>query len=147
MWVKMVRFGWSRRATLFGGDYDDRSEGIAVNAAGAIVVKAYEWRQDVLYGPYIKHGRVNATVPQDYDPAVLTLEQALAILEAKKQASSGKDTKAKGKSHRATQPDEPERNPRRAAVPVQTVRKSGKSSARATAARSATRTTTRRKTR
>ena len=24
-----------------------------VAIAGAIVVKAYEWRQDVLYGPYI----------------------------------------------------------------------------------------------
>jgi DNA topoisomerase-1 len=97
------------------------------------------------YGPYIKHGRVNATVPQDYDPAALTLEQALAILEAKKQA--GKPTKAKVKSRRATQPDEPERNPRHAVVPAQTVRKSGKSSTRATAARSATRTTTRRKSR
>jgi hypothetical protein len=26
-----------------------------VAIAGAIVVKAYEWRQDVLYGPYITH--------------------------------------------------------------------------------------------
>jgi hypothetical protein len=25
-----------------------------VAIAGAIVVKAYEWRQDVLYGPYIR---------------------------------------------------------------------------------------------
>jgi hypothetical protein len=27
--------------------------------AGAIVVKAYEWRQDVLYGPYIKQNDWN----------------------------------------------------------------------------------------
>ena len=25
-----------------------------VASAGAFVVKAYEWRQDVLYGPYIR---------------------------------------------------------------------------------------------
>ena len=25
---------------------------------GAAVVKAYEWRHDVLYGPYIKAGRL-----------------------------------------------------------------------------------------
>ena len=27
-------------------------------AGGAIIVKAYEWHQDVLYGPYIKAGRL-----------------------------------------------------------------------------------------
>jgi hypothetical protein len=26
---------------------------ILVGATGAIIVKVYEWRQDVLYGPYI----------------------------------------------------------------------------------------------
>ena len=35
------------------------------------------------YGPYVKHARVNATVPQDYDASTLTLEQALEILSAK----------------------------------------------------------------
>jgi DNA topoisomerase I len=35
------------------------------------------------YGPYVKHGRINATVPQDYDPADLTLAQAVEILAAK----------------------------------------------------------------
>jgi hypothetical protein len=25
-----------------------------VVVAGAVIVKAYEWRQDVLYGPYIR---------------------------------------------------------------------------------------------
>ena len=27
-------------------------------AGGAIIVKAYEWHQDVLYGPYMKAGRL-----------------------------------------------------------------------------------------
>jgi hypothetical protein len=26
-----------------------------VAATGAAVVKVYEWRQDVLYGPYLRH--------------------------------------------------------------------------------------------
>jgi len=30
-----------------------------VIAAGAIIVKAYEWRQDVLHGPYIKRNDWN----------------------------------------------------------------------------------------
>jgi hypothetical protein len=30
-----------------------------VIVAGAIIVKAYEWRQDVLYGPYIKQNDGN----------------------------------------------------------------------------------------
>jgi len=35
------------------------------------------------YGPYVKHGQVNATVPRDYDSDSLTFEQALEILAAK----------------------------------------------------------------
>jgi DNA topoisomerase-1 len=35
------------------------------------------------YGPYVKHGQVNATVPRDYDSETLTFEQALEILAAK----------------------------------------------------------------
>jgi DNA topoisomerase-1 len=106
------------------------------------------------YGPYIKHGRINATVPQDYDPAALTLEQALTILEAKKQGNNGRETKAKGKPTKArgarkpaAMPASSDQNGRRGAVPVQRVRQSGKSSKRAASARSATRTTTRRKSR
>jgi DNA topoisomerase-1 len=47
------------------------------------------------YGPYVKHGKVNATVSQDYDPATLTLQQAVEILAAR-QAKNGKGTKPKG---------------------------------------------------
>jgi hypothetical protein len=53
--------------TLAGQDYDAPFEGIGIMvvvteailflvcvvAIGAVVVKAYEWHQDVLYGPYI----------------------------------------------------------------------------------------------
>jgi DNA topoisomerase-1 len=39
-------------------------------------VELYEGR----YGPYVKHGGVNATVPRDLKPEELTLEQAVALL-------------------------------------------------------------------
>lgn len=36
------------------------------------------------YGPYVKHGRINATIPKDMDPETLTLEQAVVLLSARK---------------------------------------------------------------
>ena len=35
------------------------------------------------YGPYVKHGRTNATIPKDKDPKTLTLQQAVALIDAK----------------------------------------------------------------
>jgi DNA topoisomerase-1 len=32
------------------------------------------------YGPYVNHGKVNATLPKDVTPEAVTLEQALALL-------------------------------------------------------------------
>jgi DNA topoisomerase I len=55
------------------------------------------------YGPYVKHGKLNATVSQDYDPATLTLEQALEILGSK-QAKSGKGGNAQGRSKKDSKP-------------------------------------------
>lgn len=41
---------------------------------------------DGRYGPYVKHGKVNATIPKGTDPADVTLDQAVELL-AKKTAS------------------------------------------------------------
>ena len=35
------------------------------------------------YGPYVKHGKVNATIPSELTPDTITLEQAINLLEAK----------------------------------------------------------------
>jgi DNA topoisomerase-1 len=35
------------------------------------------------YGPYVKHGNVNVTVPSDLDPATLTLDDAVDLLAEK----------------------------------------------------------------
>ncbi len=60
------------------------------------------------YGPYVKHGKVNATIPKDVAPEQVTLEQAVALIaersgkgpgkKAAKGASGGKKSARKGKS-------------------------------------------------
>ena len=48
-------------------------------------------RQSGRYGPYIKHGGTNATIPKDQDPEAFTLEQAVELLKA--QAAKKKEEK------------------------------------------------------
>ncbi|HEU0050728.1 MAG TPA: DNA topoisomerase, partial [Patescibacteria group bacterium] len=40
------------------------------------------------YGPYVKHGSVNATIPKDKTPETITLEEAVALLAARKEKKS-----------------------------------------------------------
>ena len=42
------------------------------------------------YGPYVKHGRTNASLRKDQDPESMTLEEALPLLEAKEAAKGSK---------------------------------------------------------
>jgi DNA topoisomerase-1 len=57
------------------------------------------------YGPYVKHGKVNATIPPSADPAKLTLQEAVRLLTAKStKGSTGKKkppAKAKGPKRKA----------------------------------------------
>ncbi len=46
------------------------------------------------YGPYVKFGKVNATLPKDTDPQALTVDEAVALITAK----SGKAPAAKKKA-------------------------------------------------
>lgn len=48
---------------------------------------------DGRYGPYVKHGRTNATLPRDTELESLTLDDAIALIAAK-----SKRTKSKGKT-------------------------------------------------
>jgi DNA topoisomerase I len=41
------------------------------------------------YGPYVKHGKTNATLPADVTPDTVTLEQALELLAAKSRKGGG----------------------------------------------------------
>jgi DNA topoisomerase-1 len=47
------------------------------------------------YGPYVKWGKVNATLPKDLDPQDVTLERAVELI-AEKQAKGGKGKRAGG---------------------------------------------------
>lgn len=49
------------------------------------------------YGPYVKMGKVNATLPRDIEPANLTLEEAVVIIDKRAAAGPSKG-KAKGKA-------------------------------------------------
>jgi len=51
---------------------------------------------DGRYGPYVKWGRINATLPKGSDPAEVTLEVALDLIE-QKAGRKGKPAKAKAK--------------------------------------------------
>ncbi|MFM7832236.1 MAG: topoisomerase C-terminal repeat-containing protein, partial [Planctomycetaceae bacterium] len=53
------------------------------------------------YGPYVKHGSVNATLPKETDPGSVTIEQALQLL-ATKAASGGKAGGRRGSASRGT---------------------------------------------
>src|SRR5262249_9057766 len=45
---------------------------------------------DGRYGPYVKHGGINATVPRDLKPEELTVEQAVALLAERAAKGGGK---------------------------------------------------------
>ena len=42
------------------------------------------------YGPYVKHGKINATIPKDRDPEKVTLEEALELITARAANGLGK---------------------------------------------------------
>ena len=45
------------------------------------------------YGPYVKHGKINATIPSDKTPEAITLEEAIALIDARAR-KTGKAPKA-----------------------------------------------------
>jgi DNA topoisomerase-1 len=55
---------------------------------------------DGRYGPYVKHGGVNATVPRDLKPDELTLDQAVALL-AERAAKGGVKKPARARKAKA----------------------------------------------
>ncbi len=52
-------------------------------AGGAVTVKGGR------YGPYVNWGKINATLPRDTDPTSFTLEEAVALLAAKREGGAG----------------------------------------------------------
>lgn len=67
------------------------------------------------YGPYVKYGKVNATIPASIDPEKITLAEALDLLNAKS-AKSGKPAKQKktAKPEKAEKPAKATKSPKTA---------------------------------
>ena len=47
------------------------------------------------YGPYIKYKTLNATIPEEKDPLELNMEEALILIEKRKEYEKKKKTKKK----------------------------------------------------
>jgi DNA topoisomerase-1 len=56
------------------------------------------------YGPYVKWGKVNATLPKDMAPEAVTLEAALELVNAKAGSGTGKKKAAPKKAAAAKKP-------------------------------------------
>ncbi len=65
------------------------------------------------YGPYVNHGKVNATLPKDMTPETVTMETALELLAAKAGKAPVKRAKAKAKPRaKAAAKPKPEAKPK-----------------------------------
>ena len=49
------------------------------------------------YGPYIKYKSINATIPEEKDPTELTMEEALILIEKRREYDKNKKSKKKKK--------------------------------------------------
>jgi len=50
---------------------------------------------DGRYGPYVKHGKINATLPKDAEPNTLSVERAVELIAARAEKTGKKPAKAK----------------------------------------------------
>jgi DNA topoisomerase-1 len=56
-------------------------------------IALYEGR----YGPYVKHGKTNASLPKGVEPEDVTIDMALELLEARRQRDAAKKSKKRSK--------------------------------------------------
>ncbi|MDR6264135.1 type I DNA topoisomerase [Roseobacter sp. N2S] len=70
---------------------------------------------DGRYGPYVKWEKINATLPKELEPTKITLEEAVALVDAKA-ATSGKKKAAPKKKAAAKKPAAKKAAPKKAAA-------------------------------
>ncbi len=63
--------------------------------------------RDGRYGPYVNHGKVNATLPKDTPPDSVTMEQAVDLLAARAGKSPGKAKRKPAKAKAPARPKAP----------------------------------------
>ena len=76
----------------FGGAPAGRTLGDHPSLGGPLVVR------DGKYGPYVSHGKINATLPKGLAPDTLTIERAVELIAAKAGASGKSSAPARTKS-------------------------------------------------
>ena len=57
------------------------------------------------YGPYVSHNKVNATIPAATDPATITLEEAVALIDARAGKGASKKAAKPKKEKKAKEPN------------------------------------------
>ena len=91
-------------ATKISGNLLYISGQISIDAEGQLIKDLGEHPEDKKpvrimkgqYGPYIKYKSLNATIPEEKDPIELTMEEALILIEKRKEYDKNKKKK-KGK--------------------------------------------------
>ena len=54
------------------------------------------------YGPYVKHGKINATIPKSIDPAELTMDEAVRLIAERAEKAGKKPPKKKAAPKKKT---------------------------------------------
>ena len=111
------------RGRRFGAD-PGRALGDHPQKGGPIVVK------NGRYGPYVSHNGVNATLPSDKTPEEITLDEAIGLLDARAERTSG----APSQRRRPARAEKARKEPAHKAAPAPTHKTAPKSKKRAAAA-------------
>ncbi len=100
---EMLEIGLNRAVTLIadkranprgrGGSAAKPLRELGKHPSDEGTIAVYEGR----YGPYVKHGKTNATLPKDIAPEAVTLEQAIELIDARA-AKGGKKKATKKKA-------------------------------------------------
>lgn len=92
---------------------------------------------DGRYGPYVKHGKINATIPKDTDPETITMEQAVDMIAAKAAKGGKKKKPAKKKAAKKPAKKKAAKKPAKKAAAKKTAKpKAKKAATKKTAAKS-----------
>src|SRR5262249_9468779 len=91
------------------------------------------------YGPYVKHGKINATIPKEIKPEAVTVEQAVGWLAAKAVNGSSKPVRGRKTNGAAATKDTVRKTTRKKAT-------SRASTTKATSKKSAAKRTTKKAT-